>query len=1044
MGGAILRFDVGLAALLVVCAACGGGGEEAGDDAGSGAQVAGATARAPSAGAGGAAPLEVDAATLRSLFPEREMPVSDAVRENLGLRDPEDDGWELEVQAQRAEEALARLVAARSTASGGADPSAAPDALAALDGLLAPIAPDGATRSHVEVTRIEPVSGDGFSTRARLDLWRVPGGERGPADARIAPASEGVPAAGGFHLTLELACTWQDGDEDLRLLELARAADPGELARADAPLFVDRTTHGFGQPEGFPEELVRNPEAYFFHDDRLTEYDLLGNWGVAVGDVDDDGLEDVYVCMPPGVPNRLYLRAPDGGSREAAQELKLAILDGTRSALILDFDGDGRRDVACAVGADVYVSWNIEGRFGRRTLLKSPDAGLAFGLSAADADQDGDLDLFVNRYSLAGVMRGVPTPYHDAFNGASNRYWRNEGERRFVDVTEEVGLDEQNTKFSFSSLWEDLDEDGDLDLYVTNDFGRNHHYLNEGGRFRDVATEVGSEDMAAGMGPSAGDVDGDGDVDLYVSNIYSPEGLRMTSGVRPFLLELPPEELPRYHRHARGNTLLVNEDGRFRDVTLERAVNRGGWAWGARMLDVDNDGDLDVYVPSGFLTTSAERETDELFWRFVVARSPLDPTRTEAYRAAWMTIQYVSFEQGDSWSGAERNVLFLNDGGGSFVDASGVSGADLLQDGRSVAALDWDRDGFEDLVLKSRDAPRVRLLRNQGASAPNAGWMVLELVGAGANRDAIGARVLLRAGERLLRRAVIAGDGFLAQSSRRLHFGLGDEERIDSVEVRWPDGSVEQWETGFEPRHAYRLVQGEGAPRPLEWTPIGRTAADDRPPPRQLGGTNGRVVLCEKLPMAAMPLPRFAGPDERVSDAAGSPLLITLWSSRDEASSEQVRALAEARERLQAAGLRLAPRTPDQGSDLAQARRTAEGLGLGDVWGAVDGWNFEVYELLLMEVFHRLDTNPLPTSLLLDAAGQLCVVYHGPLRVETLLADLELLAKMKPELPTCARLQHGLWLDAPRREYQALVGALDHFGYDELARFYREVAARGR
>ena len=157
----------------------------------------------------------------------------------------------------------------------------------------------------------------------------------------------------------------------------------------------------------------------------------------------------------------------------------------------------------------------------------------AFSMSSADYDQDGDLDVFVCGYNPSGAnvrqgAMGEPMPFHDANNGGQNMLLKSVGNWEFQDVTKETGMDENNTRHSFAAAWEDFDNDGDLDLYVANDYGRNNLYRNEGGHFKDVAAELGVEDMSAGMSASWADFNHDGWMDLYVSNMFSAAGNRIT------------------------------------------------------------------------------------------------------------------------------------------------------------------------------------------------------------------------------------------------------------------------------------------------------------------------------------------------------------------------------------------------------------------------------------------------------------------------------------------------------------------------------------
>jgi hypothetical protein len=202
-----------------------------------------------------------------------------------------------------------------------------------------------------------------------------------------------------------------------------------------------------------------------------------------------------------------------------------------------------------------------------------------------------------------GVQRVFsPVPYHDANNGGRNALFRNDGNFHFTDVTEATGLDVNNRRFSFAASWEDFDNDGWMDLYVANDFGRHNLYRNDHGHFTDVAAAAGVEDIGAGMSVSWGDFNRDGLMDLYVANMFSSAGSRIAYQPK-FAHSQSEETVKTMQRMARGNTLFQNAgDGHFRDVSEETGVTMGRWAWASKFVDLNNDGWPDLAIANGYIT----------------------------------------------------------------------------------------------------------------------------------------------------------------------------------------------------------------------------------------------------------------------------------------------------------------------------------------------------------------------------------------------------------------------------------------------------------
>jgi len=366
------------------------------------------------------------------------------------------------------------------------------------------------------------------------------------------------------------------------------------------PLYTDCTESMFGSDDSYRAQLLPSMGYWQGRLDRGLGFSDQSHQGVAIGDVNGDGLEDIYLPQPGGLPNRLYLHSADGSLVDHSVAAGVDFLDSTRSALLLDLDNDGDLDLVTNLGADlVFLANDGRGHFTVKTSGPAPEATT---IAAADYDNDGFLDIYVCRYLNPYEDQAVPTPYHDANNGLDNIMLRCTADWQIQDVTALVGLDVNNQRFSFAASWEDYDNDGDQDLYVANDFGRNNLYRNDDGNFTDVASQAGVEDISAGMGVSWGDYDRDGWMDIYVSNMYSSAGNRVAYQ-RDFLPGAGSDTLGELRRHARGNSLFRNlGDGTFRDVSLDKGVTRGLWSWGSMFLDINNDSWLDLMVPNGFST----------------------------------------------------------------------------------------------------------------------------------------------------------------------------------------------------------------------------------------------------------------------------------------------------------------------------------------------------------------------------------------------------------------------------------------------------------
>ncbi len=368
--------------------------------------------------------------------------------------------------------------------------------------------------------------------------------------------------------------------------------------------FEDVAGTVLGGAASWAGQLQRGMNSWVRNIERSLNPDFLGYHGLAIGDVDGDGLEDVYFCQPGGLPNLLFKRQADGTLTDISAAAGVDWLDNTTAALLVDLDNDGDADLAAATRTAFLIMENDgRGRFALRERLTS--VGMGYSPTAADYDTDGDLDLLVLRYAGEGGTVGdfpTPHPFHNARNGGANVLLQNQGGLVFKDVTEESGLGVDNYRFSFAAAWEDFDNDGQIDVYIANDFGPNQLFRNEDGVFTDITADSATEDWGFGMSATWADHDRDGLMDVYVSSMFSGAGNQIIAQ-SDFNPTMPEETRRKYLKMVRGNSLLRNAgEGRFDDITDPMSEGFGGWAWGAKFADFNNDGWEDLYVANGYVS----------------------------------------------------------------------------------------------------------------------------------------------------------------------------------------------------------------------------------------------------------------------------------------------------------------------------------------------------------------------------------------------------------------------------------------------------------
>ncbi len=459
----------------------------------------------------------------------------------------------------------------------------------------------------------------------------------------------------------------------------------------------------------------------------VTESARVGNnssgFGAAWGDYNNDGFLDLYVTNYRNV-NILYENNKDG----------------TFS------------DVARSAGVN--------------------DDGTGIGIVWGDYNNDGFLDLY--------LVNDV-----DAGYGARNILYKNNGDGTFTDVADPAGLSSHG--YGLCAAWADYNNDGLLDLYITNNahsifcYGQsNKLYKNKGdGTFEDVTETAGVGEKGNSTGLAWCDYDGDGDQDFFVVNFASP------------FLDSPEDNPSVLYQN--------NDDGTFTIISSSAGIEHSDGGHGAAWGDYDNDGDMDLYIANNSTTLSLSPQSSSL-GKNVLYQNNGDSTFTDVTDTAGVGSTLTSIEvtwvdydnDGDldlhvvngGIGGSQGSLLYENNGNGTFTDVASEAGIQNTGAGEGAAWGDYDNDGDMDLYVVNYRQPN-KLYRNEGN---NNHWIIIKPEGTVSNKAGIGARIKITTGTSTQIREVDGGSGFSSQDSLWVHFGLGNYELIDKLEIKWPGG----------------------------------------------------------------------------------------------------------------------------------------------------------------------------------------------------------------------------------------------------------------
>ncbi len=559
-----------------------------------------------------------------------------------------------------------------------------------------------------------------------------------------------------------------------------------------------------------PEERTGVKHSNKFKEDynyNIFTYEYIYNGcGVAAGDVNGDGLPDLYFSTAFG-PNRLYLNLGDFRFLDITKDANVAALQGFKTGVTMaDVNGDGRMDLySCRTSKTddglktnhLYINMGnkpIKGKLIPYFEDKAVELGLDDNSDSNQAcffdyDRDGDLDVFILNHRIGfedaaklrlkeqpdGTVKRITTP-ETPFE--SNQLFRNDN-GHFVNVTAEAGL--VNSAFGLSVTPVDIDQDGWMDLYVANDFVEpDYIYINnKNGTFTDHYYEYLRHSSQNSMGSDVADINNDGLDDIVVMDMKSEDPFRykelatvMTYDRYNLLVQYG------YGRQVGRNMLQLNKgNNTFVDIAQYAGVAATDWSWSPLIADFDNDGWKDLYVTNGYRRDITNLDYTNYFRDSIDRSGGVTPRR---FPDIYEVLNQIPEKR-------LNNYLYINSQHLSFIDAGKQAGMDQVSFSNGSAFADLDMDGDLDLIVHNIDDP-VFLYRND---ITNRNWLQITVTLDEKNPIAYGTAAEVFTSDNYQRQTLMNTQGFLSSSEPLLHFGLNQAQVVDSIIITWPSGGKE-------------------------------------------------------------------------------------------------------------------------------------------------------------------------------------------------------------------------------------------------------------